>query len=54
MVAITPFAANPQNTVYQYTYGTPDVFGPDPYDPNKVPFFAGAALPQTNIVSFQI
>jgi hypothetical protein len=54
MVAITPYLANPADTVYQYTYGTPDVFGPDPYDPNKVPFFAGAALPQTNIVSFQV
>jgi hypothetical protein len=54
MVAITNYVANAANTVYQYTYGTPDVFGPDPYDPNKVPLFAGAALPDTNIVSFQL
>ena len=57
LVAITPYTATPSvGFSYQYPYATPDVFGPDPSDPSKnpPPFFAGAALPQDNIVSFQI
>ena len=48
MVAVTPYTATPSNNFsFQYNYGTPYVTGPQG-------FFPGAALPNSNIVSFQV
>ncbi len=49
MVAITPYTATPSNLFsYQYLYATPVVAA------NSSQYFPGAALPQSNIVSFQV
>src|SRR5262249_21394226 len=49
LVAVTNYAKNPANTVYQYVNATPYVNDGDPRGR-----FPGSGLPKKNIVSFQL